>query len=345
VASDVTRILMLHRVLDDVTASFNLPNCYRMRGTALTVDELVRVVEAAGPILPLADVERALERRGPPPRGSVLTFDDGYREHLDVVAPLLAERGVPATFYVATGLHGDGGGVAAVDAWYWLLDHAVERTAQVPLPDGGAYCGRVDTPEGKAAWVGGEPKAALLAGTGAQQAAMIAALTESVGCALPVDLAARLYMRPDEWSALVGLGMRVGAHSVNHPRLTQVDDEVLRSEVQMSVRTLRQLGGPVAFAYPDGAYDQRVLNEVRRAGVSSAVTCEPGVTTEGSVRWALQRVFISPDTARASVVTDVFSIEASLPVPAESSAADTRGPTCPFGEVSRHDDHPVVAVE
>ena len=42
-----TRILMLHRVLDDAPAAFDLPNCYRMRGTALTVDELVHVIEDA----------------------------------------------------------------------------------------------------------------------------------------------------------------------------------------------------------------------------------------------------------------------------------------------------------
>jgi hypothetical protein len=185
-----------------------------------------------------------------------------------------------------------------VDAWYWLLDHAVDRAARVPLPDGGEYRGRIDTHEGKLAWVGGEPKAALLAATDAQQAAMIAALAESVGNALPVDLAARLYLRQTEWSALVGLGMRVGAHSVSHPRLTQVEDDALRAEVQASVDAVGRLGGPVAFAYPDGAYDERVVREVQRAAVSSSVTCEPGVVTRRGVRWNLPRVFIQPDGAR-----------------------------------------------
>jgi peptidoglycan/xylan/chitin deacetylase (PgdA/CDA1 family) len=287
-----TRILMLHRVLDDAPAAFDLPSCYRMRGTALTVNELVRVVEEAGRILPLDAVEHALAR-GDPPAGSVLTFDDGYREHLDVVGPLLAERGVSATFYVAAGLHGDGQDVAIVDAWYWLLDHAVERVARVPLPGGGEHRGRIDTYEGKAAWVGGEPKAALLAATVAQQAAMIEALAASTGCSVPADLAARLYLRPSEWSALVSLGMRVGAHSVSHPRLTQVDDDTLRAEVRGSVDAVGRLGGPVGFAYPDGAYDQRVVREVQRAAVSSSVTCEPGVVRRGADLMRLPRVFVS----------------------------------------------------
>lgn len=288
-----TRILMLHRVLDDAPAAFDLPSCYRMRGTALTVDELVCVIEDAGHILPLDAVEQALARGDDPPAGSVLTFDDGYREHLDVVAPLLRERGVSATFYVATGLHGEGADVAAVDAWYWLLDRATERVGRVPLPGGGEYRGRVDSYEGKTAWVGGEPKAALLAATAAQQAEMIAALAESMGCAPPVDLAARLYLRRAEWSALVGLGMRVGAHSVSHPRLTQVEDDVLQAEVQASVDAVGRLGGPVAFAYPDGVYDGRVVREASRAAVSSSVTCEPGVVGRGADLMRLPRVFVS----------------------------------------------------
>jgi peptidoglycan/xylan/chitin deacetylase (PgdA/CDA1 family) len=289
-----TRILMFHRVLDDVPTAFDLPNCYRMRGTALTVDEFARVIEDAGRILPLEAVERALAHGEAPPAGTVLTFDDGYREHLDLLAPMLAKRGVTATFYVAAGLHGDGADVAIVDAWYWLLDHALERVGRVPLPSGGHYKERVDTHEGKAAWVGGGPKAALLAATAQQQAAMLEALAASTGCELPADLAARLYLRPREWSALVGLGMRVGAHSISHPRLTQLDDDALRTEVQKSVDSIRCLGGPVAFAYPDGAYDERVVRAVRRAAVSSSVTCEPGVVRHDTDLMRLPRVFVAP---------------------------------------------------
>lgn len=297
-ASDATRILMLHRVLADAPSSFDLPSSYRMRGTALTVDELVRVVDEAERILPLDAVERALVNGELPPAGAVLTFDDGYREHLDVVTPILAARGLTATFYVAAGLHGEGSDVAVVDAWYWLLDHAVERCARVPLPGGEEYRRRIDTYEDKAAWVAGAPKTALLAATAAQQAAMVESLGASTGGALPVDLAARLYLRPSEWSTLVGLGMRVGAHSVSHPRLTQVADDALRAEVQGSVDAVRQLGGLVAFAYPDGACDERVLHEVRRAAVSSSVTCEPGVVGRGADLLRLPRVFVSPEAAR-----------------------------------------------
>ena len=289
-----TSILMLHRVLDDIPTAFELPGCYRIRGTALTPAELIAVVEDAAPILPLAAVEAALAAGEALPPGRVLTFDDGYREHLDVVAPMLAERGAAATFYVATGLHGEGEAVAVVDAWYWLLDHAVRPEVLVPLPKGGVYRGRVDTLEGKAEWVGGVPKQALLAENTAGQQRMIEALADAVECALPDDLAARLYLRPTEWAALVESGMRVGAHSVTHPRLTQLADDDLDREVRQSILDVEAVCSPVAFAYPDGAFDARVVAAVARSGAASAVTCRPGPVKPGGSRLELRRRFVQP---------------------------------------------------
>ncbi len=280
--------------------AFGFPDCYRMRGTALTVAELERVLDEAGPILPLEAVERALKAGETPPAGSVLTFDDGYREHLDVVVPLLRERGATATFYVATGLSGDGDALAPVDAWYWLLDHAERPEAAVPLPGGGVFRGRVDSLEGKEAWVTGPPKAAMLAAGPAERGRMIEALAESVGAVLPPDLARRLYLTREDWRSLAALGMRVGAHSVSHPRLTQVDDAELDREVGESVSAIAEFCSPVAFAYPDGAFDERVVKRVRAAGVSSSVTCEVGCPVGSADRLKLPRRFaMAPSYCRS----------------------------------------------
>jgi peptidoglycan/xylan/chitin deacetylase (PgdA/CDA1 family) len=62
----------------------------RLRYRFMTADELVDL----GP-------------GGPPPAGTaVLTFDDGWRDALTVVLPLLRDLGVRATFYVNPGLWG-----------------------------------------------------------------------------------------------------------------------------------------------------------------------------------------------------------------------------------------------
>ena len=297
--SEGTRILMFHRVLPDLPVAFGLPDCYRIRGTALTPSDLARVVDEAGPIVPLEAVEVALRTGAEPPPGAVLTFDDGYREHLDVVAPMLRERGQTATFYVATGLNGSRRAVAAVDAWYWLLDHAEGPGASIAMGGGRVHSGRFDTFASKAAWVTGPAKAALLAADPEAQRSMLEALSEGARCELPPDLAGRLYMGPEDWTGLARCGMRLGAHSVRHPTLTRLTDAELEDEVSGSVAAVGKIRSPVAFSYPDGAFDDRVVDRVRRAGASSAVTCIPGDVTGGTDAMRLPRMFVATPRQRA----------------------------------------------
>jgi peptidoglycan/xylan/chitin deacetylase (PgdA/CDA1 family) len=56
--------------------------------TAITVSEFGAALRGERPV---------------PPRAVVVTFDDGYRDTLDVAAPILRDRGLAATVYVTTG--------------------------------------------------------------------------------------------------------------------------------------------------------------------------------------------------------------------------------------------------
>jgi peptidoglycan/xylan/chitin deacetylase (PgdA/CDA1 family) len=85
--------------------------------------------------------------------------------------------------------------------------------------------------------------------------------------------------------------LRFEAHTVSHPSLLAVDDEVARDEIRESRHELeRRLGrGVTAFAYPAGLYGERVRRLVAEAGYAAAVTCEPGVNVPSSDRFALRR--------------------------------------------------------
>src|SRR5205814_9799266 len=69
-----------------------------------------------------------------------LTFDDGFREMYDIVAPILERAGAPATFFLNTAFL-DGGGLAHHNALSVLLDRLQSRQS----PPGAASLRRVES--------------------------------------------------------------------------------------------------------------------------------------------------------------------------------------------------------
>ncbi|GAA2748155.1 MULTISPECIES: polysaccharide deacetylase family protein [Kitasatospora] len=73
--------------------------------------QLAQIAASGLTIIPLRQLVSAL-RGGPPvpDRSCVLTFDDGFADFYWTVAPVLSEKGLPATLYVTTGaIHPPGG--------------------------------------------------------------------------------------------------------------------------------------------------------------------------------------------------------------------------------------------
>jgi peptidoglycan/xylan/chitin deacetylase (PgdA/CDA1 family) len=79
-----------------------------------------------------------------------------------------------------------------------------------------------------------------------------------------------------DWDAIHAVAaqrMEVASHSVTHPRLPELDDDMLLKEVTESKRLIEDaLERPVeSFCYPGGWYDDRVLAAVAAAGYARAV--------------------------------------------------------------------------
>ncbi|MBF9066539.1 polysaccharide deacetylase family protein [Streptacidiphilus fuscans] len=100
-------ILLYHSVSDN-PPDWIAPFTVRPRVFAEQLDDLVR---AEVTVVPLRRLLAAI-RGGPPlpARAAVLTFDDGFADFYWTVAPMLAERELPATLFVTTGaIHPPGG--------------------------------------------------------------------------------------------------------------------------------------------------------------------------------------------------------------------------------------------
>jgi peptidoglycan/xylan/chitin deacetylase (PgdA/CDA1 family) len=96
----------------------------------------------------------------------------------------------------------------------------------------------------------------------------------------------------DQWLAC---GMEVGSHSLSHQRLCGLGQDALREEVAGSRAALHSmLGVAVAhFAYPFGQFSDDVVESVRHAGYSSAVTTLTGVAQASDAPLRLPRILVN----------------------------------------------------
>jgi peptidoglycan/xylan/chitin deacetylase (PgdA/CDA1 family) len=77
---------------------------------------------------------------------------------------------------------------------------------------------------------------------------------------------------------LVAKGMEVGSHTLTHPDLRTLDDAALASQLRESKTALETITGRPCrtFAYPYGAYDERVTAAVAAADYELAFAWLPG---------------------------------------------------------------------
>jgi phosphatidylinositol alpha-1,6-mannosyltransferase len=249
-------------------------------------EQILDFLAANTKVLPLAEATAALQRGSLPSRAVALTFDDGYAEWLDHVAPALRRRNLPATFFVTTGqLNGDA-------LWHERIMAAVRA-----LPDRD-----VKLPAGLEAYAD--------LSVHDKRADLVQRLQEGLKY-LPLDRrleaittieaqACRPILLPkafdiDAVRALHSQGFDIGAHTVHHPILNECTLEQARTEIGGSKEELEAIiRAPVtAFAYPNGRpgedYRAEHVALVKSCGYQLAVTTSGGAANAGSDVFQLPR--------------------------------------------------------
>ncbi len=99
------------------------------------------------------------------------------------------------------------------------------------------------------------------------------------------------------WEEILSLkkaGVTFGSHTRSHPFLSKLSVPEIEEEVAGSKSVLEErLQTTVeTFCYPYGYYDERVVEEVRKAGYKAAVTVRRGLVHKGDGPLELRRSFI-----------------------------------------------------
>jgi peptidoglycan/xylan/chitin deacetylase (PgdA/CDA1 family) len=102
---------------------------------------------------------------------------------------------------------------------------------------------------------------------------------------------------------LIAAGAEVGAHTVSHPHLDEIDPQEAAVEIRDSRAQLEtRLGLRVTtFAYPHGAYDRRVRAAVIAAGFGSAAGVRNAFSHRLDDPFAIARWTVRHDTSPATL--------------------------------------------
>ncbi len=267
------QILLFHRVLAQPDPLFPL------EVDAARFGRLMEAVRNVFQVLRLDDAVAALQERRLSPRALVVTFDDGYADNETQALPILRRLGIPGTFFVSTGFL-DGGRM-----WNDTIIETVRRTARSELDMswlglGRLPCGGV---EQKRAAIGQIIAKIKYMDFAQRREALDRLGHSSERPALPSDL----MLSSEQVVSLHRAGMEVGAHTVNHPILCEVDDIVAMDEIARGRSKLSALTGAAvtSFAYPNGApqrdYAARHVAMVRSLGFQAAVSTAAGSSRSG----------------------------------------------------------------
>ncbi len=218
-------------------------------------------------VISLRELVDALANRRPvAPRTVVLTFDDGYLDHVRCAAPRLAALGLPATFFVPSGWVGQR--APWTDDLYSVLRH--RRNSRLDLGDGGRF---------NLLWPGQVRRAYLVLHR------RLFALSEPEERRSVIENVRRqletygyLPRRTMTWDEVKSLaaepGLELGTHGDGHLSLPSLAPDAQRAEIQNGVEQLERAVGrrPEFFAYPYGHRDSATDAVVAEFGFLGAVT-------------------------------------------------------------------------
>lgn len=299
------RLLVLGWHNIDPTPGFPDPPDVGRRGFARQLSTLARFTN----VVPL---ERALDLieagRPLPPRAVALTFDDGYRDNLELGVPMLARHRLPATFFLVPGFLS-----GTVTAWWEDLAAAFGGATARSLDFGGEHFD-LESPEGRRAAEGAVRGAVKQLDHAGRQAA-IAEVAERLGT--PASTGPGQFMDWDGARGLIAAGHEIGSHTVSHAILSRETAAGQGVELGEARRALqKELDVPAdTLAYPNGAsgdYSAETTALAAELGYRCAVTTRAGLASRGGPRYEMRRVIMTPTTDLRSVVDKVWRKGRSL---------------------------------
>ena len=212
------------------------------------------------------------EGKSLPPKAIAITFDDGYLDNYLYAYPFLKAHHIPATIFLITG-HVESNTLFWWDKIGYILHHM--NISQFNLNELGNFSLHPNKDKSR---VHSEIADALKLISEDRKCFLINKLSEISGVDIPSNLAKGLILSWDQIKEMSNNGISFGAHSVNHPILTNIPLKRAKWEIiQSKIDIENVLNKDVsAFSYPNGNYNTELISIVKESGFNCAVSFTPG---------------------------------------------------------------------
>ncbi len=256
--------------------------------------EQLKYIQKYYTVIRMEDLISSIENNTKLPKNSVLlTFDDGYKDHFDIVFPILNELGIQGSFFPVVNsieeckvldvnkihfiLATQENEELLIQEIYSLLDKYRER---FKLNSKEYYFKKLAQP---GRWDNKEIrfiKRLLQNELPAEPRNLIInKLFEKYVSIDEETFAKELYMSKDQLKCLVKNGMHVGSHTANHDWLDRQTPELQERELQKSIKFLNSLGitDNLTMCYPYGRYNETTLQLLKKYNFKIGLTTKVDV--------------------------------------------------------------------
>ena len=229
------------------------------------LDEQLAYLTRHYEVIPLSTLVGCLEeRRSPPKKSVVITFDDGFRDNFEYALPLLQKHNATATVFVVTGSLSTGELPWSERLGYLFQNTAVDLFScpetgnqKIPLVTSGQRY--------SAYQIVRRPLAAMCREDRDNAISQVASLLE-------VEAPKDRMLNWDQARDMLSAGNEIGAHTFSHPLLAEVPYKEAKWEMEKSLVDIRENLGVEypSFCFPGGSYNDKLLELVPRLGFRSA---------------------------------------------------------------------------
>lgn len=281
-------VLTFHRVLKTADAA----NCYEPH---LMMSDTVfeRLLALLSGEFQVVSLRRLLEQPSGENRVQrvALTFDDGWEDTYSVAYPLLLRYGMPATVFLCTSLM-DTPQMLPEERFVRIWRSCAMREQTLLLLQDLKTWGGASSPSSGSCrdWARHLKRLSL-----DTKLMMLSHLEHTYRVSADVS---RRFLSWSEARIMAQNGINFGSHTARHATLSTEARETIARELTESRETIEQQLGvkPDFLAYPNGAFDNRVMQLTQEAGYTHAFGTRKGLLSNRTDPYAIPRISMDDST-------------------------------------------------